>query len=401
MTIPFVRTLVNQAKNFLAHTLAKFEIVCFLKTMPRAQVYGVLFNKAFGHQFLYLDWLRREYNGQVICVVLIDDRSKVSLLFDEFIFFRNWKCIFFKENAQFNSIRLEVLNSAMAKLSESKNFIFVDLKNLYYQMPDPKYPEISLLSGGEYYRYYDIHRYYDLVDAGRNPRPVQLSSSRKRAISDEIRIKRPEFKLDKFVTLHLRNKGDAAEANSAYRNPTGQSTYFSAISELSVRGFSIACIGETDFDIFKNVDGVFDFTRDVSPDERLFFQTSCFLFIGNHSGPLLLAASAGAKVFIADAFPFWQAIPGRSNCILYKRCVLSSKKLCYSDIPAFYETLSETRPEHFKLDVDVISNTENEIHINLIDYLDSPENIPRYSHLFPAGSLPHHADNYIGRYFDS
>jgi putative glycosyltransferase (TIGR04372 family) len=174
-----------------------------------------------------------------------------------------------------------------------------------------------------------------LLELGIGPRP-SLPSDEEAAARRALQRDMPEFLERPFAALLLREKGSGEAFDSAFRSAGPHEGYRSAVELLSARGYNIAGTGETRHEAFAGVAGYFSLA-DVSCDPQLlnlFLITRCSLFVGQQSGPSVLANACGIPAVLCDALPHRLGTYRREDLVLFKhlRDSRTGERLTLSEI---------------------------------------------------------------------
>jgi putative glycosyltransferase (TIGR04372 family) len=115
----------------------------------------------------------------------------------------------------------------------------------------------------------------------------------------------PAFFERPFAVLLLRGKGRGEVFDTAFRDAGPHENYLPAVELLTARGYHVAPQGETAPETFSHVPGFFDLRACACPPEllNLFLLSEASLFIGQQSGPMVLASSCRIPVVLCDALP--------------------------------------------------------------------------------------------------
>jgi putative glycosyltransferase (TIGR04372 family) len=169
--------------------------------------------------------------------------------------------------------------------------------------------------------FYHDPGYLELLHSGKGVRP-KLSKEILKQFHNHDMLQKVGFFDRPFITLLLRNRG--AKDNSYYnhiRCSGPQENYRDAVRHFVQSGFHVVGTGETDHDVFINIEGYFSLDDvGLHPElTNLFALTECELFVGQHSGPFYLSSSCSIPVLLCDVMPYWQASVRKDDLLVYKR----------------------------------------------------------------------------------
>ena len=178
----------------------------------------------------------------------------------------------------------------------------------------------------EFEEYNSLLGYYKLVNEDHGASPF-VSNELCNVVKQKILEKFKNFSDEKLITIFLRNKGEQSRLwSEAIRNPKTLDSYLKFVKHLVDENYKIALLGDIKFGEEWNIDNVYDFTGFDNLTSFYLMQHS-YIFIGNHSGPMLIPSSMKTPVIIFDCMPYWQGIPNEKDMILFKKCVLNSNKI--------------------------------------------------------------------------
>lgn len=169
--------------------------------------------------------------------------------------------------------------------------------------------------------FYHDPGYFELLHSGKGVRP-KLSKEILKQFHNHDMLQKAGFFERPFITLLLRNRG--AKDNSYYnqiRCSGPQENYRDAVHHFVQSGFHVVGTGETDHDVFIDIEGYYSLDDvGLHPElTNLFALTECELFVGQHSGPFYLCSSCSIPVLLCDVMPYWQAAVRRDDLLVYKR----------------------------------------------------------------------------------
>ena len=163
--------------------------------------------------------------------------------------------------------------------------------------------------------------YFELLHSGKGGRP-KLGKEILQQFYNHNMLQKVGFFKRPFITVLLRNRG--AEDNTYYnqvRCSGPQKNYRNAVLHFVQSGFHVVGTGETDHDVFKDIEGYYSLDDlGLHPEvTNLFALTECELFVGQHSGPFYLCSACRIPVLLCDVMPYWQAAARRDDLLVYKR----------------------------------------------------------------------------------
>jgi putative glycosyltransferase (TIGR04372 family) len=158
-----------------------------------------------------------------------------------------------------------------------------------------------------------------LLRDGVGERP-QLPSALEARARESIRDYAPDFFDKPFVVLLLRGKGGDERFDSAFREAGPHAGYLPGVQVLIDRGYHVVAQGETDRAAFGHLRGFHNLDGCACPPAllNLFLLTRCVLFVGQQSGPLVLANACGSPSLICDALPHRLGTFQQRDLILFK-----------------------------------------------------------------------------------
>ncbi|QWR77070.1 TIGR04372 family glycosyltransferase [Candidatus Magnetomonas plexicatena] len=135
-----------------------------------------------------------------------------------------------------------------------------------------------------------------------------------------------------------------------------------AVKYLTENGYHVVGTGETDHRVFSGIKGYYSFENlKISYDMiNLFSLMSCFLFIGQNSGPFFLSTSCTIPCLLTDTAPHCEGPVEADDIILYKTLCLNGKPLSLVEIYRKHEDLAFWRYQGND-GLTLESNTETEI----------------------------------------
>ena len=169
--------------------------------------------------------------------------------------------------------------------------------------------------------FYHDQGYFELLHSGKGVRPKLSKEILKQFHNHDI-LQKAGFFEPPFITLLLRNRG--ADDSSYYnhiRCSGPQENYRDAVRHCVQSGFHVVGTGETDHDVFIDIEGYFSLDDvGLHPElTNLFALTECQLFVGQSSGPVALSSSCGIPVLLCDVMPFWSAAYRKDDLLVHKR----------------------------------------------------------------------------------
>lgn len=214
-------------------------------------------------------------------------------------------------------------------------------------------------------RLYEIRNTRGLYNLIRNRwgKIPQLPEAEQNQCRSAITEKYPDFFDKPFVTMLLRKKGEgSAKLSDQQRNPADMREYIPATKYWAKSGFHIAGTGETDNDIFRNIEGYYDLS-DINLDQKLlniFLITECNIFFGQQSGPYYLPNSRAIQCVLTNSMPYRMGSLGQQDLNLYKKIQIDHQDI---SVAALYKNhIDLVRGYHFKdKNVTIIDNTADEI----------------------------------------
>ena len=387
--------LIYRSLRFFLVPILVFEFYLNRFSLKRGYKYIVNYHWSFGHQFLYLDWVRRSNPQGVLCCIYIDDCYQISRLFPD-VYFYKYKCLIFGKSRAVNLIREKLTLFLLKQFYGTKYGIeLIDKQDFYYKDTFSHY--IKIYDDNQMKQYYNIYDYFDKLENDNICRP-RLSESDKIVAKKLINEKYKNLKWDRpTAVVQLRGKiGDNKDFTNVIRNPGDIKNYLGIADNLVKRGYNVFGLGEANFKSYNSLEGFYDVSHYTDKIVGLFLQTTCDVFVGQHSGSLLIPASCGSRLFISDAMMYWQAIPGNQNYILYKRCYLNGNLL---DIQSISNSKSILFGDLEHSSVSILPNTVRDINQNFINFMDNKD-MPQMYNLYPLDSLPYYAKNIIGEYYE-
>ena len=290
---------------------------------------------SFGHSIIATDCIARLFYPEKLTLIIITQPNTNKYLFKCFessydIFYFNY-FINFKFFVNPALIRNNVLKLYLNFILFGKeDFELINSFQKYYgilsKTPTPCIvgDEIKDISRP----YINISGYGSLLEnkIGLNPR---LPIADIKYCIDKIKGVFPNFFNKPFVTLLLRSKGMGSnDITTKYRN-TNQENYIKSIEYITSIGFNVVATGDTNSFLFKDIEGFYDFSNlDIQNNLlNVFLITECHRYIGQQSGPYLLANSSGKNCLLIDSWPYRLCSFLKGDLNLYKNISIDGKEI--------------------------------------------------------------------------
>jgi putative glycosyltransferase (TIGR04372 family) len=206
-------------------------------------------------------------------------------------------------------------------------FVYVDARHFVYktlsQAPTPLM--IGSESSGALMKTRVDHTglyYLYQQNIGQDP---SLRPDDKAAVETVLSATYPTFFDKPFVCLHLRGKvGEGL--SSSVRNPGDHGTYKEAVQYLVDQGFHVLGAGETDHDVFSDIQGYFPLPK-ANCQEALNLYSLMYpaLFVGQQSGPLLIPSARNIPSVITENFPYRVGTLRSRDIVLFKPIYIDGK----------------------------------------------------------------------------
>lgn len=300
----------------------------------------IFWHWSFGHTISGLDYAARLYHPHKISLVYIPQARSNRFLpfcwqanFDIFIFPGLFKDYFFGRTQYFTARFVFLVLSVLTNRFQ----VIEHLKLVYKTLSVAK---DKLLVGredsGRLDRYNDYTGYLYLLHNNIGQPPALPDNLATRCIK-AIQQKYPDFFEKQLVAVLLRKKGDGSSLSDSFRCAGPHKNYQQAIEYLTSCGYNVVGLGETEHQFFSNIPGYYSLSE-VKVDLQLlniFIIMKCILFIGQQSGPYVLANSCNISCLITDAMPYRVGTFNKDDLIMFKHLRLESSKRYLSVVEVF------------------------------------------------------------------
>jgi len=288
---------------------------------------------SFGHSISATDCICRLFYPEKISIIIILQPNTNKYLFkcfdkcyDIFYFEYFIKSKYFVNPALIRNIILKFYLNLILICKE--DFEIINNFQKYYGVMS-KTP-IPCISGDEIndksIPYINISGYGRLLEnnIGLNPRlPIEDIDYCIKTINSNF----PNFFNKPFVTLLLRSKGiNSTDITTSFRN-TNQENYIKSVEYITSIGYNVVATGETKSTLFNHIGGFYDFSNLIISKNLLnvFLITECASYIGQQSGPYLLANSSGKNCLLIDSWPYRLGSFLKGDINLYKNIYIDGK----------------------------------------------------------------------------
>lgn len=294
---------------------------------------------SFGHTVSGLDFAARLYHPRRISLVDVPHKGSNPYLprcFEESMDVFRFDSLLAPKTVAIDAARRQILNGWLRLLTRLKPGVaLIDVDAVYRSRPLAPGP---LYMGDEdgtlrlemtnYTGYLRLLR----ASAGVPPR---LPDRLRARCSEAIEARHPGFLDRPFATLLLREKGVGFSFDTASRTVGDQRNYRAAVELLGEHGFAVVGTGETSPAAFAGLSAFYDLSDvDVPPALlNVFLISECALFIGQQSGPFVLADSRGIPCVICDAFPYRLGTFQPDDLVVFKPLIgADSERLSFAEI---------------------------------------------------------------------
>jgi putative glycosyltransferase (TIGR04372 family) len=293
------------------------------------------YHHSFGHNIVGLDCISRLFYPEKLSLILVY-HSNINLSLTS-CFDSSYDVFYFKYIINFksisisSSIRYKVLKSYINLISIFKiDYQIINSFTKFYGVMS-KIPT-RCVAGDEFndkaIPYINLSGYGSLIENNIGLKP-RLPKNDLQLCINVIINEYPLFFSKPFVTLLLRSKGiNANDISNSFRD-TNQDNYLKSIEYITSIGYNIVATGDTDSSIFNHIDGFYDFTSlNISKNLlNVFLITECQSFIGQQSGPYLLANSSGKNCLLIDSWPYRLCSFLKGDINLYKNISIDGKEI--------------------------------------------------------------------------
>lgn len=306
----FARRCKTAVERFAVVTVALFEVPVFLirnREIFRNEIVYPFSIWSFGHTVIGIDHASRLYFPHRISLVFVPNccsNSYVPLCFGHNVDVFLHRSVLGDLQGRGETARFAILRFWLLLVSGVTNrFTVVDQRTTYKTVSLAE----GRLRGGDrdgtrVEPATDFTGYTRLLHEGIGQAPAltaELVDSCRRLIAE----RQPSFLERPFATLHLREKGRDEPFDSAVRCCGPQENYREAARFLTQSGYHVVGSGETCHEVFSDIPGYVALDDTALPAALLniFLLTECTLFVGQMSGPCVLASTAGVPSVICDA----------------------------------------------------------------------------------------------------
>lgn len=316
-----------------------FEILIFIlknyKKLKRNNKISIFFHWSFGHQILAVDYLSRINSKEKITLVTLQYPRNNPYLYScyENIENLNFESRFIKNKYKIHGDAQSIALEFFIKLF-FYNKILIDWKKLY--IVEKTNLKFYCTINKKLVTYTtDTREYPKLIDDIKIK--VKMPKSLTDLVEREINNKFPKFFEKPFVTFLLRSRRSLEQYDNA-RDSGLQMKYLKTIKKFVKNGFNVVGSGETDDDLFKNIEGYYDLSE-LNLDKYIISLYVLFKtqkLICQHSGPLILTNILKIQNIVINSFPFFLGTYNKDDKILfvkvkYKNKYISTKKI-YDEI---------------------------------------------------------------------
>jgi len=337
----FKLPLVLAYRAFIATVETPFVVFYVLSKIRKMDKYVAVSNEiSFGRQIVTYDSLSRLYYPNKVLILEIvhfpRNSEYLKYLFTQNLQFETYKSVFFAHNFHTSATISRLIKLVVQiVLIFKKNAFYID----HYQIESILSSAKGDIIIGDYQglsltKYIDYTGYARLIREGIG-KPPQLPKDLRGRVELNISSKYPSFFDKKTAVLLLRGKGvKSLSFVDRIRDAGDHLNYLDAIEYLSSKGYNIVALGETQTELFKNVQGFysvdsFDESRSLL---EIYFLSTSSLVVCQHSGPPIIADSCDIPVLLCDSMPLWQGRFSRKSIMLYKNIYQNGKKLTYREI---------------------------------------------------------------------
>ena len=289
---------------------------------------------SFGHPIIAIDWASRTFFPNKLCFVIIpsiNDNEFMPTCFSHNVIVarinleqehRNRA----NEVSIYKSLHYVLMLYASFCASRGIHVRIVVYDEAEYMESMPVLCRMSDHSNDLVYRPNSATGYSRLIK-NKVGHPARLPMEYVELCRSRISGVYPEFFNRPLICMLLRKKGAPHVFSDFSRSAGSSEGYARLIQFLIASGYHVAGTGETDNDSFKNIPGYYDLRHiDLNPKLiNVFLLTNSVLFIGQQSGPFVLASAAEIPCLITDALPHRVGTFGKRDINLYKDIYLKDR----------------------------------------------------------------------------
>lgn len=291
------------------------------------------YHHSFGHTIVGIDCISRLFYPEKLTLIMVY-HSDINLNLIN-CFEASYDIFYFKYFINFrsqhiaSSIRSKVLKFYINLISIFKfDYQIINSFTKFYGVLSKT--SQTCLAGDEFndksIPYINLSGYGGLIENNVGLKP-HLPYNDKQLCINTIKKEFPLFFNKPFITLLLRSKGiNSSDISNSFRD-TNQENYVKSIEYITSLGYNIVATGDTNSSLFNHINGFYDLSNlNLSKNLlNIFLITECSSYIGQQSGPYLLANSSGKNCLLIDSWPYRLCSFRKGDINLYKKIYIEGE----------------------------------------------------------------------------